>query len=250
MRRALPARAAHGEQGDGRGRDERGNRWRVEGDRRRLLLAPRREGFGQPAIEGRRAARVPEHDHPELEHHDEAARPDGLTSERGGDQRVQLGRRAVQRLGRPLRAGEDDRALDRGHDQRRERGRPGRIDPSALQRGGELLDPACERLGGLPAGAGHLTLHGGRHDGAARREVAAGERLAPPLDERGDGPCRRLGVQRLHQPCGDEVARERGRLLHQVGLSAGEVVVDRPARSAGVLEHVRERGAAARRARG
>jgi hypothetical protein len=72
------AEAADGEEGVRSGRDPGGRRPRLAGEGRPLLLAARREGHEQPAQQGRLAARVQEHDHPQLEHDDEAAGPDGV----------------------------------------------------------------------------------------------------------------------------------------------------------------------------
>ena len=87
-----------------------------------------------------------------------------------------------------------------------------------------------------------ISLERRGHDRAAVAEVAALEDPLPQPGERVDRGGRVVVGERRDEARGGELPGVLRRLLDQLRLAAGEVVVDRAARSTRVREHLGERG--------
>jgi phenylpyruvate tautomerase PptA (4-oxalocrotonate tautomerase family) len=98
------------------------------------------------------------------------------------------------------------------------------------------------QAGRVACAGGAIGLEGRGHHRAPGLEVGLLEHGAPGGHEVAHRRDRLLLPQRRRQAGGDEVARVAGGLLDELGLSAGEVVVDRPPRSPRMLDHLREGG--------
>src|SRR6187431_3224083 len=164
----------------------------------------------------------------------------GLTGDQTGHELLDLAGDSFERLSGALRTSDHDSAFDRGDDERGNRSRAVPCDTASLDRAGNEVLPAAECVARR---AGRSVAFDGRsHYRTAGGETAPPEHVEPRGRESLDR-CDWIIVSECRdQTGGYEVARVARRLLGELGLAAGEVVVDRPPGRAAVGEHIGERG--------